>query len=74
MSFLWLVSHNVWSKKVRSFLTSLAVAIGVLTVVSLGIVTESLRTTAASVLEVGSADFTFVQRGLSDILESAITE
>lgn len=74
MSFLWLISHNVWSKKVRSLLTSLAVAIGVLTVVSLGIVTESLRTTAASVLEVGSADFTFVQRGLSDILESAITE
>ncbi len=74
MSFLWLISHNVWSKKVRSLLTSLAVAIGVLTVVSLGIVTDSLRTTAASVLEVGSADFTFVQRGLSDILESAITE
>lgn len=74
MSFVWLIFHNVWSKKVRSLLTSLAVAIGVLTVVSLGIVTESLRTTAASVLEVGSADFTFVQRGLSDILESAITE
>ena len=74
MSFLWLVAHDVWSKKVRSLLTSLAVAIGVLTVVTLGIVTDSLRTTAASVLEVGTADFTVVQRGLDDILQSALTQ
>lgn len=74
MSFLWLVVHNVWSKKVRSLLTSLAVAIGVLTVVTLGIVTNSLRTTAAGILEVGAADFTVVQRGVDDILQSALTE
>lgn len=74
MSFLWLVAHDVWSKKVRSLLTSLAVAIGVLTVVTLGIVTDSLRSTAAGILEVGKADFTVVQRGLDDILQSALTE
>lgn len=74
MSFLWLVAHNLWSKKVRTLLTALAVSIGVLTVVTLGIVTNSLRTTAAGVLEVGTADFTVVQRGLNDILQSALTE
>ena len=74
MSFLWLVAHDVWSKKFRSLLTSLAVAIGVLTVVTLGIVTDSLRSTAAGVLEVGKADFTVVQRGLDDILQSALTQ
>lgn len=74
MSFLWLVWHNVWSKKVRSGLTSIAVAIGVATVVVLGIVTESIRTTAAGVLQVGAADFTVAQQGVDDILNSALTE
>ena len=74
MSFLWLIVHDVWMKKVRSILTALAIAIGVLTVVSLGIVTESLRTTAAGILQVGQADFTVAQRNVSDILGSALTE
>ncbi|MCB0978259.1 MAG: ABC transporter permease [Acidimicrobiales bacterium] len=74
MSFGWLVRHNVWSKKVRSGLTALAVAIGVMTVVALGIVTDSLKTTAAGVLQVGAADFTVAQKGVNDILSSALTE
>lgn len=74
MSFIWLIGHNVWSKKVRSMLTAFAVAIGVIVVVVLGIVTDSIRTTAAGVLKVGAADFTVSQKGLSDILESALTE
>ncbi len=74
MSFLWLIGHNVWSKKVRSMLTASAVAVGVLTVVVLGIVTDSIRTTAAGVLKVGAADFTISQKGLNDILESALTQ
>lgn len=74
MSFIWLIGHNVWSKKVRSMLTASAVAVGVLVVVVLGIVTDSIRTTAAGVLKVGAADFTISQRGLNDILESALTE
>ena len=52
MSFIWLIGHNVWSKKLRSVLTASAVAVGVLTVVVLGIVTDSIRTTAAGVLKV----------------------
>ena len=74
MSFVWLIGHNVWSKKVRSMLTAVAVAIGVITVVVLGIVTDSIRTTAAGVLQVGAADFTIAQKGVNDILESALTE
>ncbi|MBS1838603.1 MAG: ABC transporter permease [Actinobacteria bacterium] len=74
MSFTWLIGHNVWSKKVRSMLTASAVAIGVIVVVVLGIVTDSIRTTAAGVLKVGAADFTVSQKGLSDILESALTD
>lgn len=74
MSFLWLIGHNVWGKKVRSSLTALAIAIGVMTVVALGIVTQSVRTTAAGVLRAGEADFTVAQKNVSDILESALTE
>lgn len=74
MSFRWLIWHNVWSKKTRSFLTAMAVAIGVMTVVVLGIVTDSLRVTAAGVLRVGAADFTIAQKGVNDILGSALTE
>jgi putative ABC transport system permease protein len=73
MSFFGLVSHNVWTKKLRSLLTAFAVAIGVLTVVTLGIVTESLKTTAAGILQTGKADFTVAQRGSSDILLSSMT-
>jgi hypothetical protein len=30
VSFLWLIGHNVWSKKARSVLTAIAIAIGVM--------------------------------------------
>ncbi len=73
MSFLRLVGHEVWVKKARSALTALAIGIGVMTVVALGIVTDSVRTTAAGVLEVGDADFTISQRNVSDILQSSLT-
>lgn len=74
MSFVWLIVHNVWVKWVRSLLTALAVAVGVATVVTLGIVTDSIRTSAAGILKVGAADFTVAQKGVNDILESALTE
>ena len=74
MSFAWLIFHDVGVKRVRSALTALAIAVGVMTVVALGIVTDSVRTTAAGVLQVGKADFTVAQRNVSDVLESALTE
>jgi putative ABC transport system permease protein len=74
MSFAWVIVHNVWSKKARSILTGIAVAIGVMTVVTLGVVTQSVKTTAAGVLQVGKADFTVAQKNVSDILDSALTE
>jgi putative ABC transport system permease protein len=74
VSFSWLILHGVLVKRVRSALTAFAIAIGVMTVVALGIVTDSVRATAAGVLEVGRADFTVAQKNVSDVLESALTE
>ncbi|MGO9872216.1 MAG: ABC transporter permease [Acidimicrobiia bacterium] len=73
MSLFRLVIENVWMKKARSLLTAFAIAIAVMTVVSLGIVTQSLKTTAAAILATGQADFTVAQKNASDILYSSVT-
>ena len=74
MSFLGLLVHNLWTRKVRTLLTGFAVAIGVMTVVTLGVVTSSLRDTAASVIRTGHADFTVGQAGVSDVLSSIVQQ
>lgn len=72
MSFASLILHNVTVKKLRLALTSLAVAIGVLAVVTLGVVTESLKTTELAILQTGRADFTIAQKSVADLLSSSI--
>jgi putative ABC transport system permease protein len=74
MSFVGLVLHNVTVKKLRLALTSLAVAIGVLAVVSLGVVTNSLQSTDLALLQTGRADFTIAQKSVADLLASSIDE
>lgn len=74
MSFLGLLVHNLWTRKVRTLLTGFAVAIGVMTVVTLGVITSSLRETAASVIQTGDADFTVGQAGVSDVLSSVVQD
>src|SRR5215471_1595670 len=74
MSFVVLLVHNLWTRKVRTLLTGFAVAIGVMTVVTLGVVTSSLRDTAASVIHTGEADFTVGQAGVADILSSVVQQ
>ncbi len=72
MSFAALILHNVTVKKLRLALTALAVAIGVLAVVSLGVVTHSLETSDLALLKTGQADFTVAQKGVADLLSSSI--
>ena len=72
MPFAALIARNVWTRKVRSVLTGLAVAIGIMTVVALGVLTHSLNRTAVSILRTGSADFTVAQKGVSDVLNSSM--
>lgn len=74
MSFFALVLHNLGVKKVRSALTALAVAVGVLAVVTLGLINHSIRSSALALLQTGRADFTVAQKGVSDILNSNIQE
>ena len=74
MTFVRLVFHNVGVKKLRLALTALAVAIGVVTVVSLGVVTSSLKESELAIVQTGRADFTVAQKGVSEILNSSIDE
>ncbi|HSR26232.1 MAG TPA: ABC transporter permease [Candidatus Eisenbacteria bacterium] len=72
MTFLGLIAHNVSVKRLRLAFTSLAVGIGVLAVVTLGVVNHSLRASALALLQTGRADFTVAQKGVSDLLNSNI--
>jgi putative ABC transport system permease protein len=74
MSFLGLIPRNVLTRKVRSSLTALAVAIAIMMVVAMGVLTYSLKQTAISVLEIGKADFTVAQVGVADVLNSNLDE
>jgi putative ABC transport system permease protein len=74
VTFVMLVWHNVGVRKLRLALTTLAVAIGVVTVVSLGVVTHSLESSDLAILATGRADFTVAQKGVSDIVSSNIDE
>jgi putative ABC transport system permease protein len=74
MSFFVLIFRNVFTRKVRSSLTGVAVAIAIMTVFALGVLTFSLRQTAISILHTGSADFTVGQKGVSDVLYSSLDE
>jgi putative ABC transport system permease protein len=74
VTFLALIGHNVSVKKLRLVLTTLAIAIGVLSVVSLGVVTHSLETSALAIMQTGQADFTVAQKGVVDIVNSSVDE
>jgi putative ABC transport system permease protein len=72
MEFIRLICRNVASRPLRAILTGLAVAIGAMAVVALGVLTTSLKASAQSVLQLGSADLTVAQKG-SNLFDSTIT-
>ncbi len=74
MTFFDLVIRNLWSKKARSIGLAFAVAIAVMTVVTLDVTSSSLEQSAAALVSVGKADFTVAQKGAADTLSSTIDE
>jgi putative ABC transport system permease protein len=74
MHFVELIVQNVWTRKVRSALTGFAICVSIMTVVTMGILTASLRDTATSILRTGTADFSVAQKDVSDVLYSSVDE
>ncbi|MGE0600024.1 MAG: ABC transporter permease [Dehalococcoidia bacterium] len=72
--FFLLAIENVNARKLRASLTGFAIAISVMTVVTMGVLTHSLRQTAISVLQTGKADFSVAQKGVSDVIYSSMDE
>lgn len=72
MRFTRLVLHNLKTRAMRSLLTAVAVAIGIATMVTLGVLTFSLRQSAVAILQTADADFSVAQEGVSDLLSSNI--
>ena len=72
MSLISVVMSNLWAKKFRSVGIAAAVALAVMTVVSLIAVSSGLESSAAQLLEIGKSDFTVEQHGISDIFYSEI--
>lgn len=74
VTFGGLIARTILSKKARSAGLVAAVAIAVLTVVTLAVTSSGLESSAAQIISVGKADFTVVQKGVSDTLSSTIDE
>jgi putative ABC transport system permease protein len=74
LSFAGLIVHNLGARKLRLALASLAVAIGVMTVVTFHLINHSLHETALGIMQTGRADFTIAQKGVSDLLNSNIDQ
>ncbi len=74
MYFVSLTARNVYTRKVRSSLTGIAIAISIAVVVTMGVLTHSLRLTAISILRTGEADFSVAQKGVSDVIYSSVDE
>ncbi len=74
MSFFMLVLKNLARQPVRAGLTMLGIAIGITTVVALGIITEGLKASAGQILRVGGADFIVAQEGTADLSFSNVSE
>jgi len=72
VSLISIVISNLWAKKFRSVGIAAAVALAVMTVVSLVAVSSGLENSAAQLLEIGKSDFTVEQRGVADIFYSDI--
>jgi putative ABC transport system permease protein len=64
--------QNLWAKKGRSIGLIAAVALAVMTVVTLAVTSSGLEESAAAIISIGKADFTVAQKGVSEILSSTI--
>lgn len=74
MSFVLMILKNLFRQKVRTGLTVLGISIGITTVVTLGVITSSVKSSAGEILQAGGADFMVAQKGTADLSFSSIPE
>jgi putative ABC transport system permease protein len=73
VSFIELIVRNLIRQRVRTALTVLGISIGIMTVVTLGVITEGMKATMSDMLRAGGADFLVAQQGAADLSFSTVT-
>ncbi len=74
MKFVSFIFKNPFRNKMRSLLAITGIAIGIATIVALGIITDGLKASTEETLKAGGADFTIVESNVSDMFLSKIDE
>jgi len=74
VSFLGLVAKNLMRQPVRAGLTLLGIALGITTVVALGVIAAGLGDTATAMVRSGEADMMVAQEGAADLTFSVVPE
>ncbi|HEY7258011.1 MAG TPA: ABC transporter permease [Gaiellales bacterium] len=74
MTFASLVLKNLFRQKVRTLLTVLGIAVGITTVVALGVITEGMKQTSGELIRTGGSDFMVAQDGAADFSFSTVQE
>jgi putative ABC transport system permease protein len=72
--FWTIVVKNLARQRVRTSLTALGIAIGIATVLALGVITSGLKAALGEFVTAGGADFMVAQKGASDLTFSAVGE
>jgi len=74
MRFITLILKNPFRNRARTLLAVTGIAIGIATIVTLGVITEGLKTSTENTLKAGGADFTIVESNVSDMFFSKIDQ
>ena len=74
MSFFELVVKNPFRNKTRTILAVIGIAIGIATIVALGIITDGLKSSTEETLKSGGSDFMVVESNVSDMMFSSIDD
>ena len=74
MSFLGFIVKNPFRNRTRTLLAVIGIAIGIATIVALGIVTDGLKYSTEDALKSDESDFMILEPNVSDMMFSSIEE
>lgn len=74
MNYLGLIIKNPFRNKTRSSLAIIGIAIGIATIVALGLITGGLKASTESTLKSGGAEITVVQAGTDGFMSGSVDE
>ncbi|MGF7117511.1 ABC transporter permease [Methanobacterium oryzae] len=72
MNYIGLIIKNPFRNKTRTSLAIIGIAIGIATIVALGLITDGLKESTESTLKAGGAEITVIQEGTDGFLSGSI--